>query len=567
MPQSMRSQGSPAAGAVLRSQAGRPDVDGTGSFAAQASPVQVPSAPSQAGAQDPFGPVEQTPFGLQSVSQASASAAATPPGDASQSTWPSPFNAWPWATAPSEPEPVMTMVSVKSTPASRKKKMRQDAAKTQLQDALRNSVNDPHALSVALHEAKSNHVEEIAPELIQQAEAAVQEAHNVSLRADAERELQSVMQTLSGNLKSKELDMATLSRNTQLLETALKDAKELGLQTPQADDLLLQAHAEEEKRRGKAAEESPVRPDASPTARIEEPASPAAAPPPAPTLPPVMQQAATPVNAEMIQMKDKVSRLLQTLIAGGSSAEPLRKAAEVAAAAGLEDESLQARSVAEERQLAHEEAARALNSGDLNLIQKAMKQVNSAGGPAKDRQHLAHVLEMGDDRSSVTSVLPRGQPLTPAAWEAFREREEQLLQHLKEDRENQLDEFRTEAEKIHAALQAAQTAQARIVREPARSLPGTEADSRSGFREAAENAPFSAPDRLQEAQSGFQPGWTNPFGLDPAKEVFDPFGVPAYDYRTLLTNAQLRTQMHGKPFEHPDFWNVRGSKASNVMHF
>ena len=32
----------------------------------------------------------------------------------------------------------------------------------------------------------------------------------------------------------------------------------------------------------------------------------------------------------------------------------------------------------------------------------------------------------GDDRSSVTSVLPRGQPLTPAAWEAFREREESL---------------------------------------------------------------------------------------------------------------------------------------------
>eukprot|EP00435_Cladocopium_sp_Y103_P044616 s1807_g12.t1 len=223
-----------------------------------------------------------------------------------------------------------------------------------------------------------------------------------------------------------------------------------------------------------------------------------------------------------------------------------------------------------ERQLAHEEAARALNSGDLNLIQKAMKQVNFAGGPAKDRQHLAQILEMGDDRSSVTSVLPRGQPLTPAAWEAFREREEQLLQHLKEDRENQLGEFRTEAEKIHAAaLQAAQTAQARTVRdEPARSLPGglREAVDEIQFREdASAKAPFrSAPDRLQdEAQSGFQPGWTNPFGLDPAKEVFDPFGVPAYDYRTLLTNAQLRTQMHGKPFEHPDFWNVRGSKASN----
>lgn len=352
--------------------------------------------------------------------------------------------------------------------------------------------------------------------------------------------------------------MSTLSRNTQRLEIALNDAKELGLQTPQADDLLLQARAEEEKRRGEVAEESAVRPEVSPTAALESdvsrshaPASPAPAPPsPVPAAPtlPVMQvsstQAAVPVNA---QMKDKVSRLLQTLIAGGSGAEPLRKAAEVAAAAGLEDESLQARSVAEERQLAHEEA------------------VNCAGGPAKDRQHLAQILEMGDDRSSVTSVLPRGQPLTPAAWEAFREREEQLLQHLKEDRENQLDEFRTEAEKVHAAaLQA-------MVREPAAaiSLPGgSQADSRSRFREDGEaTAPLrSAPDRL-EAPSGFESGWTNPFGLDPAKEVFDPFGVPAYDYRTLLANAQLRTQMHGKPFEHPDFWNVRGSKASNVMHF
>jgi len=486
----------------------------------------------------------------------------------------------------------MPVQSQKSTPASRQKKMRQEAAKSHLEAALKNSNTDPHALSMALHEAKSVEVQDIAPELVQQAEAAVQEAHNVSLRADAERELASAASVVSANLQTKDVNVATLSRNTQLLETALKDAQSVGVQTKQADELLAEARAEEEKRRGAiaaaAAEAAAAaRPEASPVDKVpsqsQSPATVPAKPQPASPKPEVPVASLPevpsirPANPQMTQMKHKVAKLLQTLISGGSTAEQLRKAAEVAAAAGLENESLQAQSVAEERQLAHEEAVMALNSGDLRLIQKALKEVENAGGPAKDRQHLTQVLEMGDDRSSVTSTPPRGQPMTPAAWEVFREKEEQLVQHLREDRESQLEEFRNEVQLRIKSIEAqAATQPSKASTAPGLSL-GQPAESRTEWRDPHKDVPQSAPDPtmrqfahstlgVQEDSSGSRQ-WTNPFGLDPEKTVFDPFGVPNYDYRTLLANARLRTQIHGKPFEQPDFWNLRTSKASNVMHF
>eukprot|EP00434_Breviolum_minutum_P007050 symbB.v1.2.006222.t1/scaffold340.1/size245066/8 len=279
--------------------------------------------------------------------------------DASQSTWQSPsWGTWMWGQPPSSTSDAgvtMPVQSQKSTPASRQKKMRQEAAKSHLEAALKNSNSDPHALSMALHEAKSVEVQDIAPELVQQAEAAVQEAHNVSLRADAERELASAASVVSANLQTKDVNVATLSRNTQLLETALKDAQS-------ADELLAEARAEEEKRRGAiaaaAAEAAAAaRPEASPVDKVpsqsQSPATVPAKPQPAspkqevPVAPLPEVPSIRPANPQMTQMKHKVAKLLQTLISGGSTAEQLRKAAEVAAAAGLESESLQAQSVAE----------------------------------------------------------------------------------------------------------------------------------------------------------------------------------------------------------------------------
>ena len=43
---------------------------------------------------------------------------------------------------------------------------------------------------------------------------------------------------------------------------------------------------------------------------------------------------------------------------------------------------------------------------------------------ARERKNMLSLGAQGDDRSSVTSTPPRGQPMTPAAWEVFREKEE-----------------------------------------------------------------------------------------------------------------------------------------------
>ncbi|CAE7325920.1 SPCC736.13 [Symbiodinium natans] len=59
--------------------------------------------------------------------------------------------------------------------------------------------------------------------------------------------------------------------------------------------------------------------------------------------------------------------------------------------------------------------------------------------------------------------------------------------------------------------------------------------------------------------------WLNPFGLDEAKQAFDPMGLPPSDYKSMLTNARRLMQTPGRPFESPDFWRADG-RVPSVLH-
>lgn len=77
----------------------------------------------------------------------------------------------------------------------------EEAAKWKLQDAVRMSASDPHVLSAALHEAKENDVNDVAPELMKQAEDTLKQAHESGRRLEVEQELERAMTAVSTDLK------------------------------------------------------------------------------------------------------------------------------------------------------------------------------------------------------------------------------------------------------------------------------------------------------------------------------------------------------------------------------
>ncbi|CAK9061281.1 unnamed protein product [Durusdinium trenchii] len=250
----------------MRSQASAVDPTPGAAGGAYQSPGSVQqSMRSQASAADPtpgaFGGAQPSPGAAFSSMKSQASAVA--PGSVrtagrsnswfwrsrlhsdrlgTGSTWPSPsgpsWSEWIWPAQPPTPEAAVTLPldKSKSTPSSRKKLLNQDgrAAKWRLQDALKMSKQDPHMLSSALHDAKDNNLEQTAPELVRQAEDALQEAQMASQRSAAERELDTAVATLSADLNTKDVDTGRLSQHTQLLQRAIEDATAAGLQTSQA---------------------------------------------------------------------------------------------------------------------------------------------------------------------------------------------------------------------------------------------------------------------------------------------------------------------------------------------
>eukprot|EP00913_Durusdinium_trenchii_P034097 g31915.t1 len=393
-----------------------------------------------------------------------------------------------------------------------------------------------------------------------------------------------------------DVDTGRLSQHTQLLQRAIEDATAAGLQTSQADELLRQAKdAQNSLRRfpptatlPEQARDAPAQPFPSPSSAFgaeakETDAHWQAFPAPSPQrqaspvaeaketdarwqafpAPSPASRQTSPVTevapAASIQMKDKVGKLLQTLLVGGSTSEQLRKAVEVAKVAGLDPERCEhALQVAEmlglqadasllelagkrrfevqkvmcrERSLAHREAAAALSSGDGAAMRHALFHLESAGGPAADRRQILQVLEMAGKGSVPSSCQLR----SAADRESFKAKEEQLLQHLKEAREQDLEDFR-------AAVSAWTQSRARIY-----AAPDPEPDARSGMA--------TEPTTKVDEPPAFQHGWTNPFGLDPTREVFNPFPPPV-EYGTLLTNAHHRAKLQGQAFEHPDFWRM-----------
>ncbi|CAE7515263.1 unnamed protein product, partial [Symbiodinium necroappetens] len=333
-------------------------------------------------------------------------------------------------------------------------------------------------------------------------------------------------------------------------------------------------------------------------ATLQQVASPAASPKPAQASSPARVSgtppAATPVSspasptppAEQMAMKDKVSKLLQTLLAGGSAPESLRKAAEVAAAAGLAPEiCAYARSAAESRSIAHEKAVAALASGNLDAIRQAKIDVELAGGPNSDLRQLTQALEM--------QRVPATAPATASGFhsqvdvEELRRREEQLLQRLRQARGRHLDELRRESSppstrqagwsgfsapalpqyqpdlrKIQQPRRLAETPleEARPRREiqtepDIRKVPRPTTNTRDL---ASRPAPQSDGALPHSFHGDHGERWLNPFGIDPVKQAFDPMGLPPSDYKSMLTNARRLMQAPGRPFESPSFWRADG---------
>ncbi|CAJ1433044.1 unnamed protein product [Effrenium voratum] len=569
-------QSSPAMQSMRSQPAVEPDFVG----ARQVSPA---SQPSVRFADDGPSAAQQSPAGLQQTfgSQASPATGQTMPG--ASDTWPSPAKAapstpsgwavptqslsWPFAWPGSSPEeqtpaaslsapsvasaspsgpptlPPIIKSTSKSSPASQRIRTEQESAKKELQRTLQHASEDPHLLSSALHEAKMIGLQEVEPELVQQAEAALQKAHQSSLQSEAFQALQQAARKVSADLRDLAVDeeaAGSLREDAAQLQQALQEAKDLQLSdSTQEAEILLQKARTEEARTSKRSEPQA---SASPQAAVIEVPR-AAEVEPVPTLKPEPQLGEKPTVQADSFMQEKVRKLLQTLMAGGSNGEQLRKAAEVAAAIGLDLESQNARQAAETRSRAHDEAVAALGSGDLHRIRQAKAMVELAGGPSADLRQLAQVLQMQVPGSS-GSVPGSRRILRAEEKEAFREREEHLVQQLRHARERQLEEFRAQ---LPTSGEVQRVPASKTALQPSEKLQ--------------EEAPAEA-----HGEAERRGHWTNPAGMDPA-EAFNPFGLPT-DYRTLLANAQHRTKWSPRQFEDPKYWHPRGqAPVSDVMHF
>ncbi|CAJ1368692.1 unnamed protein product [Effrenium voratum] len=548
--------------------------------ARQVSPA---SQPSVRFADDGPSAAQQSPAGLQQTfgSQASPATGQTMPG--ASDTWPSPAKAapstpsgwavptqslsWPFAWPGSSPEeqtpaaslsapsvasaspsgpptlPPIIKSTSKSSPASQRIRTEQESAKKELQRTLQHASEDPHLLSSALHEAKMIGLQEVEPELVQQAEAALQKAHQSSLQSEAFQALQQAARKVSADLRDLAVDeeaAGSLREDAAQLQQALQEAKDLQLSdSTQEAEILLQKARTEEARTSKRSEPQA---SASPQAAVIEVPR-AAEVEPVLILKPEPQLGEKPTVQADSFMQEKVRKLLQTLMAGGSNGEQLRKAAEVAAAIGLDLESQNARQAAETRSRAHDEAVAALGSGDLHRIRQAKAMVELAGGPSADLRQLAHILQMQVPGSS-GSVPGSRRILRAEEKEAFREREEHLVQQLRHARERQLEEFRAQ---LPTSGEVQRVPASKTALQPSEKLQ--------------EEAPAEA-----HGEAERRGHWTNPAGMDPA-EAFNPFGLPT-DYRTLLANAQHRTKWSPRQFEDPKYWHPRGqAPVSDVMHF
>eukprot|EP00439_Symbiodinium_sp_Y106_P075233 s492_g14.t2 len=453
--------------------------------------------------------------------------------------------------------------------------------------ALMQSIPDMHFLATAVHGAKSCGLDEAEPDLVQQAERTLEKAQRETSLAELRESLGSATSAVSARLSAQDPAPEDVTKLRSVLGEARASASFSDAELVQAEQTLFKASQLQQ-------------------ATLQQAASPAASPKPSqassPARVPVMPAAATPMSspaspasptppAEQMAMKDKVSKLLQTLLAGGSAPESLRKAAEVAAAAGLAPEiCAYARSAAERRSIAHEKAVAALASANLDAIRQAKIDVELAGGPNSDLRQLTQVLDMQ------RGPVPATAPATASGFhsqvdvEELRQREEQLLQRLRQARGRHLDELRRESSppstrqvgfsgfsapalaqyqpdlrKIQQPRRLAETpleeAQARARREMQ-----TEPDIRkvprptTNIRDMASRplAPQSDGALADSIHGDHGERWLNPFGIDPVKQAFDPMGLPPSDYKSMLTNARRLMQAPGRPFESPSFWRADG---------
>ncbi|CAE7464785.1 SPCC736.13 [Symbiodinium sp. CCMP2592] len=450
---------SPAAGSSASEAARSPAAGPTVSFASQ-GPASPPSGSPPAADPwqslrswmgDPFGTsANQTSTAAWPAAQVSSPDVGKRNSFSSKSPASARFDMWPKAAGDTEPAPgwpsdasdtpldASPALAAQQSPAggrsvasaaSVRLKREQEAAKRTLASAMGGSQPDMHFLATAVHGAKSCGLDEAEPDLVHQAERTLEKAQRETSMAELRESLGSATSAVSARLSTQDPAPEDVTRLRSVLGEARASASFSDAELVQAEQTLFKASQLQQAtlQQAASAAASPKPPQASSPARV--PVAPAAATPMSSPASPASPASPTP-PAEQLAMKDKVSKLLQTLLAGGSAPESLRKAAEVAAAAGLAPEiCAYARSAAESRSIAHEKAVAALASGNLDAIRQAKIDVELAGGPNSDLRQLTQVLDMqrgparalreGDPNFGAPPMLP-----SQVDVEELRQREE-----------------------------------------------------------------------------------------------------------------------------------------------
>eukprot|EP00931_Biecheleriopsis_adriatica_P118571 TRINITY_DN9393_c0_g2_i2.p1 TRINITY_DN9393_c0_g2~~TRINITY_DN9393_c0_g2_i2.p1 ORF type:complete len:790 (+),score=198.30 TRINITY_DN9393_c0_g2_i2:263-2371(+) len=316
------------------------------------------------------------------------------------------------------------------------------------------------------------------------------------------------------------------------------------------------------------------------------------------------------------------AKILHAALENGANAEQLELAVDLAQAAGVDiDSCILARKVMQNRRSAHDSVDEALKSRDLEQIRKVKQLVESAGGPATDLERLRRVLEPGvtGEVLRTTSLASEPGGLSDSELAAFKQREEQLLQRLRQARERQLSKIEqlqpqqprmqqpvlqeawSEPKMDWFEQEKARTYEYEIKRQQQQQLQNEEwqkhnqlqAEEDARWKDAYRNARERV-DQVRSYLNSFttaqgisaHPGagnhlakTTNPFGAaqtpsatmpfqsDTVKQAFNPFHQPEYDHRSMISNAAWRTQLEpARKYEDPNFWRLN-KQVPEIMHF
>lgn len=365
--------------------------------------------------------------------------------------------------------------SQKSSGGKKQPSSDQVEASQQLRSVLNQTTPDPEFLSLALQEARSVRLEEVDPDLMQQAGKTSAEMKE---RPAAQRELQSATSAVLAEQSKHVGDSHDLDRCLARLRSALGRAKDVGVaprelqnaenvwqevtesheqrHTDHAADQLgalaqeEQQEREEEERFARAQHEMVIQRQ---TELLQKAISEGGD---EDKINYAIQQArAVGVTENVIEQAEKqvesargkkaqAEERLQNAIKHGVHHEEVQKAMAMAEAAGVDQASCEmARKVAQQRGQAHDHMVCALASKDPKELRAAHALAQASGGPQGNLQHLQHAIDQMQTTQRTAYSLPQSMS---QAYNAGPDQEAQLLQRLRSARKTDFDHSRRDLE-------------------------------------------------------------------------------------------------------------------------